>query len=300
MKKALVSTLAASLLLLSLVGCGAKDNPTTDYGADGSADKGMSGAINVISREDGSGTRGAFVELFGIEEKDADGKKVDMTMDAAEITNNTSVMMTSVAGNPEAIGYISLGSLNDDVKALKIDGVAPSAAGVKDGSYTVSRPFNLATKENLSPAAKDFLTFIMSKEGQDVVEEEGYVRVADTGAYSGTQAAGKVSVAGSSSVSPVMKALAAAYKTVNPAAEVEIQESDSTTGVNSLVDGICDIGMASRALKDSEIEKGLKVSVIAMDGIVVIVNKNNTTEGLSSEQVKGIYTGELSDWADVQ
>lgn len=302
MKKTLISTLAAALLLLSLVGCGAKDTPpASGDGESGAADdKSMSGSIHVISREDGSGTRGAFVELLGIEEKDADGNKMDMTTDAAEITNNTSVMMTSVSGDPAAIGYISLGSLNDSVKALEIDGVAPSATGVKDGSYSVARPFNLANKDGLSPAAQDFLHFILSKEGQDVVEKKGYVRVEDSGAYAGTQAAGKVTVAGSSSISPVMDALVDAYKTVNPAAEIVVQQNDSTTGMNSVIEGICDIGMASRALKESELAEGLKVSVIAMDGIVVVVNKENTLKGLTSEQVKGIYTGALEDWSEVQ
>lgn len=299
MKKSIVLTLAAALLLFSLVGCGNKDN--TDENA-GNADskKGTSGPITVISREDGSGTRGAFIELFGIEEKNADGDKVDLTTDSAEITNNTAVMMSSIASDPSAIGYLSLGSLNNTVKALKIDGVAPSAEGVKDGSYKVARPFNIATKGDLSPVAQDFLAFIMSTEGQDVVESKGYIRVDDSGAYNGTKAAGKIVVAGSSSVSPVMEALKEAYVKLNPNAEINIQTNDSSIGMKSVQDGICDIGMASRELKESELAAGLTAKVIAMDGIVVAVNPESTIDGLSSEQVKNIYTGDLADWGEVQ
>ncbi len=254
----------------------------------------------MVSREDGSGTRGAFIELFGVEEKDANGEKVDMTLDAAEITNSTSVMMTSVAGSKSSIGYISLGSLNDTVKALKIEGVAPSVAAIKDGSYAISRQFNIAVGASVSEAAKDFMAFIMSAQGQAVVEGKGYIAVESSGAYSATAAGGKVVVAGSSSVTPVMEALKEAYQAVNPGVEVEIQQSDSTTGMNSVIEGICDIGMASRELKESELAAGITPTVIALDGIAVIVNKDNPLEGLSKEQVKGIYTGSLTDWAEVQ
>lgn len=292
MKKSLVMTLTAAFLLVTIAGCAGKQQ-----GADVN---GASGPINVISREDGSGTRGAFVELFGIEEKGADGKKMDMTIDSAEITNNTSVMMTTVAGDPSAIGYLSLGSLNASVKALKIDGVAPSAESVKDGSYAISRPFNIATKGELSPVAKDFMAFILSKEGQDVVEKKGYIRVDDTGAYNGSKPSGKVVVGGSSSVTPVMEALSEAYKAINPDAEIIIQATDSTTGMNSVLEGICEIGMASRDLKDSERSAGLSPTVIALDGIVVAVNVDNPLEGLTRDQVKEIYTGVLTDWAEVK
>lgn len=295
MKKSIVMTLTAALLLFSIAGCGTKSNEQA-----AAADNKPSGAIDVVSREDGSGTRGAFVELFGIEEKGADGKKIDKTIDSAEITNNTSVMMTTVAGDPASIGYISLGSLNDSVKGLKIDGVAPSAQAVKDGSYAISRPFNIATKGSLSPLAKDFMTFIMSKEGQDVIEKKGYIRVEDSGAFAGAKPAGKVVIGGSSSVTPVMEALAEAYKAVNPQADLIIQATDSTTGMNAVKDGICEIGMASRALKDSELSAGLTPTVIAMDGIVVAVNVENPIEGLTREQVKEIYTGVLTDWSEVK
>lgn len=302
MKKSMVVTLAAALLLFTVAGCGAKDN----YGASGTNGNAAGGAasasgpINVISREDGSGTRGAFIELFGIQGKDSDGKKVDNTIDSAEITNSTSVMLTSIEGDPSAIGYISLGSLGDTVKALKIDGVAPSVAAVKDGTYKISRPFNIATKADLNPTAKDFIAFIMSTEGQNAVEKKGFIRMDDTGAFHGTKPAGKVVIAGSSSVTPVMESLKEAYVLLNPAAQIEIQQSDSTTGMNSVIEGICDIGMASRELKDSELSQGLDVTVIALDGIVVAINKENPIEGLSRDQVKGIYTGSTTDWAEVQ
>ncbi len=257
------------------------------------------GSITVISREDGSGTRGAFVELFEIEEEQG-GEKVDMTTDMADITNSTSVMMTSVNGNVNAIGYISMGSLNDSVKALKIDGAEATADNIKNGSYKASRPFNIVTKDGLSEVATDFIAFIGSEDGQKVVEENGYISQENTGAYSGTKPAGKIVVSGSSSVTPVMEKLKEAYAEVNPGATIEVQQSDSTTGVNNAIEGVCDIGMASRDLKDSEIEKGAQATVIALDGIAVIVNNDNPVEDMSAEQVKQIYTGELTKWSEIQ
>ncbi|NCB29993.1 MAG: phosphate ABC transporter substrate-binding protein, partial [Clostridia bacterium] len=276
MKNVFVWMLAAILVVACVTGCSSAnteqstapaENATESPAAPAEAASAMSGKINVVSREDGSGTRGAFIELFGVEEKDANGEKVDNTVDTAEITNSTSVMMTTVAGDKTAIGYISLGSLNETVKAVQIDGVAPSVAAIKDGTYTISRPFNIAVKEGLSAAAQDFMSFIMSADGQAVVEGKGYIPVDNTGAYSASQASGKVVVAGSSSVTPVMEALKEAYQAVNANVQVEIQQSDSTTGMNSAKEGICDIGMASRELKDSELEAGLTPTVIAMDGI---------------------------------
>lgn len=255
--------------------------------------------IAVVSREDGSGTRGAFIELFGVEEKDADGNKVDNTTEEAEITNNTAVMMSTVAGNVDAIGYISLGSLNDSVKAAKIDGVEATAENIKSGEYKVSRPFNIATNGEVSDVAQDFIDYILSPEGQAVVEENGYIAVDSTEAES-TQPEGKVVVAGSSSVTPVMEKLKEAYAEVNPNAEIEIQQSDSTTGMTSAIDGICDIGMASRDLKDEELEAGLTATTIANDGIAIIVNNDNPTDDLTTDQVKSIYVGEVTTWGDLE
>lgn len=259
-----------------------------------------SGDITVVSREDGSGTRGAFVELLGIEEKQGD-QKVDMTTDEASITNSTSVMMTTVAGDENAIGYISLGSLDDTVKALKIDGVEASAENVSNDTYKVARPFNILTSEDASDAAKDFINYIMSAEGQQVVEDNGYIKAAeDAQAYEATEGiSGTVVVAGSSSVTPVMEKLAESYEAVNADVTVEVQQSDSTTGVNMTAEGTCDIGMASRDLKDEETELGLTATVIARDGIAVIVNQENEVEELSSEQVKAVYTGETTAWEDL-
>ena len=257
--------------------------------------------INVISREDGSGTRGAFIELFGIEQKNADGEKIDYTTDDCDITNSTSVMMTSVAGNECAIGYISLGSMNETVKALTIDGAAASVENIKNGSYKVARPFNIATKAEVSDAAADFIAFIMSAEGQAVIEANGYIAVAEEAeAFAGGKTAGKIVVAGSSSVTPVMEKLAEAYMAVNPNVEIELQQSDSSSGMTSTLDGVCDIGMASRALKDSELEAGLTPMTIAMDGIAVIVSNDNPVEGLTSDQVRAIYMGEITDWSEVE
>ena len=222
-----------------------------------------------------------------------------MTTEDAQITNNTSVMMTTVAGDTSAIGYISLGSLNDTVKAVKIDGADASGENVKNGSYKVSRPFNIVTKDDLSEAAQDFVDFILSSDGQAVVEEEGYIPLDGTSAYTGSKPSGKVVVAGSSSVTPVMEKLAEAYQSLNSGVEIEVQQSDSTTGVTSASEGLCDIGMASRELKDSESALGLTTTVIATDGIAVIVNKESTVEDLTADQVKGIYTGEITDWSDI-
>lgn len=260
----------------------------------------FSGLISPISREEGSGTRGAFIELFGIETKDTDGNKIDNTTDTAEITNSTSVMMTTVAGNEYAIGYVSLGSLDDSVKALKIDGAEASVDTVKDGSYKISRPFNIVTKDGLSDVAQDFIDYILSSDGQSVIEKNGYIKNSDNGAYAGSKPKGKVVVAGSSSVSPVMEKLKEAYTAVNPDAEIEIQTSDSTTGVESAISGICDIGMASREVKDTETSQGVKATAIALDGIAVVVNKANPVDDISTDTVKGIYTGDITSWADVK
>ena len=260
----------------------------------------MEGAIDVISREDGSGTRGAFIELFGVEQKDAaSGEKVDYTTDDAEITNSTEVMITSVAGDKQAIGYISLGSLNDSVKALKIDGAAATVDDIKDGTYKIARPFNIVTTGEVSDVAQDFINFIFSEEGQKVVEDNGYISQGNQGAYTASGKSGKVTVAGSSSVTPVMEKLAEAYKALNSAVTVEVQQSDSTTGVTSSIEGVCDIGMASRDLKEEETAKGAQGQVIAMDGIAVVVNNENPIEDLTSEQVKDIYVGDTTDWSEL-
>ncbi|MCR4821766.1 MAG: substrate-binding domain-containing protein [Treponema sp.] len=251
--------------------------------------------ISVLSREEGSGTRGAFVELFKIEKKDASGKKVDYTTDEAAITNSTAVMLTSVAGDKYAIGYVSLGSLNSSVKALKIDGAQANVANINNGSYKVSRPFNIAVKDNLSEVARDFLGYVFSAEGQKIVEKNKYIPVPSKD-YKSNQPAGKVVVSGSSSVSPVMEKIIEAYKSVNPNAKVELQTSDSSTGVKNAISGSCDIGMASRALKDSELSQGVKGMVMAIDGIAVVVNNENPTDNLSKAQVEAIFTGKVSKW----
>ena len=257
-------------------------------------------SISVLSREDGSGTRGAFIELFGIEKKDANGKKVDYTTDEAAITNSTAVMLTSVAGDSYAIGYVSLGSLNDSVKAVKIDGADATVANINNGSYKISRPFNIAVKEGLSPVAQDFVDFIVSDEGQKIIAANKYIKIQNTKAYTSNKASGKVVVAGSSSVSPVMEKLIESYKTVNPNAKIELQTSDSTTGVTNAINGTCDIGMASRALKDSEKSKGVQEITIAIDGIAVVVNKENPVDNLTKTQVEQIFSGNITKWNDVK
>ena len=256
--------------------------------------------ITVVSREEGSGTRGAFIELLGVEKKDEAGNKVDYTTEEAVITNSTNVMMTTVAGNEAAIGYSSMGSLNDTVKALKVDGVEATVENIKSGDYKVSRPFNIATKGEASEVAQDFISYILSAEGQAVVSENGYIPLDDAPAYAGKQVSGKIVVAGSSSVTPVMEKLKEAYAALNPNAEIEIQQSDSTTGMQSAIDGVCDIGMASRDLKDSELEAGLTGTTIAMDGIAIIVNPANPVDSMTVEEIEQIFTGAVTTWEGFQ
>ena len=260
------------------------------------ADFDHTSAIAVYSREDGSGTRGAFIELFGVEEKDESGEKVDNTTEEAIITNSTDVMLTSVAGDTYAIGYVSLGSLNDTVKAVKIDGAEATVENIKSGTYKIARPFNIATKGEVGEAAQDFINYIMSGDGQKVISDNGYIGDDSAAAFESNGAEGKVVVGGSSSVSPVMEKLIEAYKAVNANVEIELQTSDSTTGMTGAADGTLDIGMASRELKDSETEEGLTATKLAMDGIAVIVNQENPVEDLSSDTVKGIFTGGTTTW----
>lgn len=269
---------------------------TSEAAPAGNADFDHTSAIAVYSREDGSGTRGAFIELFGVEEKDESGEKVDNTTEEAIITNSTDVMLTSVAGDTYAIGYVSLGSLNDTVKAVKIDGAEATVENIKSGTYKIARPFNIATKGEVSEAAQDFINYIMSGDGQKVISDNGYIGDDSAAAFESNGAEGKVVVGGSSSVSPVMEKLIEAYKAVNANVEIELQTSDSTTGMTGAADGTLDIGMASRELKDSETEEGLTATKIAMDGIAVIVNQENPVEDLSSDTVKGIFTGGTTIW----
>ncbi len=313
MKKKLLSVMLVGALAISaLTGCGSKETASDDSQkagttteADSSSDVAdtsdfdNSEMINVQSREDGSGTRGAFIELFGIEEKDADGNKIDNTTEEANITNSTEVMLTSVAGDEYAIGYVSLGSLNDTVKALKIDGAEATAENIKAGTYKIARPFNIATKGDATGLAADFINYIMSDEGQKVIEDNGCISQGSNGAFTSDGSTGKIVVAGSSSVKPVMEKLIEAYKAINKDAEIELQESDSTTGMIATMEGTCDIGMASRELKDSETEGGLTAQVIAMDGIAVVVNNSNPMDEMSSDNVKDIFTGAVTTWDEV-
>ena len=288
--------LAMLLTVAAITGCFA------GCGKEKSSGDGVSGEdIYVISREESSGTRGAFVELTGVEQKDSDGNKVDKTVKTAEITQSTAVMITTVQGNEAAIGYISLGSLDENkVKALKVDGAEATVENVKSGSYKLARPFNIAVKDDISDAAKDFMSYILSTEGQAIVEEEGYIPMDNTEAYEKSDAKGKIVVGGSTSVGPVMESIIAEYKKVNTDVTVELNVSDSSTGMTGAIDGTLDIGMASRELKDSELEKGLTPTQIATDGIAVIVNKENSVNEITTEQIMKIYTGEITNWGDVK
>ena len=316
-RKSVAAVVTAAAMMMSLAACGnsadstpaASESTASSEAASSEAAPAESEAaadfdtdqdITVISREDGSGTRGAFIELTGVEEKNADGQKVDNTTEAAAIQSSTNGVMTAVANDETAIGYISLGSLNDSVKAVKVGGIEASAETVKDGSYTLARPFNIVTNgEATDPVAVDFIAYCLSKDGQALATEEGYVGNEGED-YTSAQPEGKITVGGSSSVSPLMEKLIEAYKTVNPNAELELLTSDSTTGVSGALDGSYTIGMASRDLKDSETEGGAVSTVLALDGIAVVVNPANSVEDLTVDQIKGIYTGELTVWSDLQ
>jgi phosphate transport system substrate-binding protein len=290
----LIGILALGMFILS--GCGQASSDA----ADDSAAAETKGTINVISREDGSGTRSAFVELFEVQ-VEKDGKKVDATTTAAVVTNSTSVMLTTVEGDKNAVGYISLGSMSTTVKALQIDGVEATVANVKSGSYKISRPFNIVTSDTVSPEAQDFINYIMSKEGQKVVSDNHYIAVDDSVKDFGTPSvtSGKVVIAGSSSVTPVMEKLKEAYIALNPGVTIQIQQSDSSTGITATKDGICDIGMSSRELKDSEIAAGIKPIKIAIDGLAVIVNNKSSFSNLSKEQVSEIFLGTATKWDEL-
>ena len=298
-KKITATALFGVLAVSAFAGCGgagSSSNGSSDAGSD-VAKFDASKTISVVTREEGSGTRDAFTELTGVLVKDGDNK-TDNTTTSAVTINSTGAVITNVKDNEAAIGYISLGSLNDTVKALKIGGVEATADNVKSGDYAVSRPFNIAYKSELSDVAQDFVDYIMSSDGQKIVSDNGYVTVSENAAYSGKKPSGKISVAGSSSVSPVMEKLAEAYQKVNTNAKVEIQTSDSSAGMQSAMGGTCDIGMASRDLKDEE-KSALKAETIAKDGIAVIVNNANTCDDLTLDQVKSIYTGETTVWSDI-
>lgn len=278
MKRFLALLSCAVLMAATAVGCGSQNEK-----------------ITVVAREDGSGTRSAFSELMGIVKDDKDN-----TTDTAEVTNSTSVMLTTVAGNKAAIGYVSLGSLNDTVKAVKVDGVEATAENVKAGKYAVSRPFNIVTGKDMTPLAQDFISYILSMDGQAVVDEKGYISVTQGEAYKASGQTGTLTIAGSTSVAPLMEVLADKYMALNSGVKIEIQQSGSSAGITSAVEGVCQIGMASRELKDSETAKGVTATKIAMDGIAVIVNKDNSYSELTSDQIRKIYTGETIQWSDLK
>ncbi len=294
------AAVAVSVLCLTgaLAGCGSSSSSSSSGSTDSKA--ASSKNITVVSREDGSGTRGAFIELVGVEQKDSSGKKIDMTSEDAVVVNSTATVITTVAGDESSIGYISLGALNSTVKAVKVGGVEATADNVKNGSYKLSRPFNIATKGTPNELSQDFINYIMSADGQKIVEDNGYISESNTGTFTSAGSTGKIVVAGSSSVTPVMEKLIEGYKKVNSGATIELQESDSTTGMTAVKDGTCDIGMASRELKDSEKSAGLTSQAIALDGIAVVVNAKNSISDMTIDQIKSVYTGETTEWSKVK
>ena len=294
------AAVAVSVLCLTgaLAGCGSSSSSSSSGSTDTKA--ASSKNITVVSREDGSGTRGAFIELVGVEQKDSSGKKIDMTSEDAVVVNSTATVITTIAGDESSIGYISLGALNSTVKAVKVGGVEATADNVKNGSYKLSRPFNIATKGTPNELSNDFINYIMSADGQKIVEDNGYISESNTGTFTSAGSTGKIVVAGSSSVTPVMEKLIEGYKKVNSGATIELQESDSTTGMTAVKDGTCDIGMASRELKDSEKSAGLTSQAIALDGIAVVVNAKNSISDMTIDQIKSVYTGETTEWSKVK
>lgn len=294
-KKILATAIAGLVVMSSLAGCGGTtDSSSSNESSSSGFD--TTSQISVITREDGSGTRSAFVELTGVLEE-TDGTKSDNTLASAIVQSSTQAVLTGVAGDVAAIGYISLGSLNDTVDTLKIEEVAPSAETVKDGTYKISRPFNIATKDAVSEVTQNFIDYILSEEGQKIVADEGYVEVVENAeAFAGVKGEGTIKVGGSSSVSPVMEKLAEAYQKINTKATIEVNTSDSSTGMSAVAEGTVDIGMASRELKDSETEKGITGQAIAKDGIAVVINKENTVEDITLDQLKDIYTGTITTW----
>ena len=323
-RTSVVASVLAASMALSLAACGSTASESTAASSESTAVSSESTAastseaasesaeateasdfdtdqdITVITREDGSGTRGAFIELTGVEEKNDAGEKEDMTTQAAATQNSTNGVMTAVANDETAIGYISLGSLNDTVKAVTVGGVEATAENVSNGTYTLARPFNIVTNgEPTDPVAVDFIAYCMSPDGQALATEDGYIGGEGT-EYTSTQPSGSITVGGSTSVSPLMEKLIEAYKTVNPNATVELLTSDSTTGVTGALDGTYTVGMASRELKDTETAEGAQATVLAMDGIAVVVNPANSVSDLSVDQIKSIYTGEATVWSDLQ
>lgn len=290
MKKYLSMILAAAVMFSAFTACGSNMTEDTENDAFG-------GTITVISREEGSGTRGAFIELTGVEAKDAAGNKVDNTTIEAVVLSKTDAVLTNVSTDKMAIGYISMGSLNDTVKAVAVDGVQPATVNVKNGSYSISRPFNIATNGDTKPEVQDFISFIMSKQGQEIVSGS-YITVNDTAdEYTPAGISGKITVSGSSSVSPLMEKLMEAYMNFNPDVEIELTTTDSTGGLKDAMNGVSDIGMASRELKESE--ASLTGTTIAMDGIAVIVNNENPVNSLTLEQITQIYTGRVTMWEEI-
>lgn len=317
-RTAVVASVMAAALALSLAACGnttssedsstasestasaAETTETAESTEAAATDFDADQDITVITREDGSGTRGAFIELTGVEEKNDAGEKVDMTTEAAATQNSTNGVMTAVANDETAVGYISLGSLNDTVKAVTVGDVEANAENVSNGTYTLARPFNIVTNgEATDPVAVDFIAYCMSADGQALATEEGYIG-AEGAEYTSTQPSGSITVGGSSSVSPLMEKLIEAYAAVNPNATIEMLTTDSTTGVTGALDGTYTIGMASRELKEEETAEGAAATVLAMDGIAVVVNPANPIENLTVDQIKSIYVGETTVWSELQ
>ncbi|MDD2648706.1 MAG: substrate-binding domain-containing protein [Eubacteriales bacterium] len=276
--KKIIAIISCAMMVLACVGCAF-----------------AAAEITVVSREAGSGTRSAFIELTGVEVKDENGAKSDMTYEDAVVQNGTAQVITTVKGDVNAIGYISLGSMSDAVKAVSVDGIVPAEETILSGEYKIARPLNIAYKGELSKTAEDFVAYILSEAGQEVVSANHYIKN-EPAAYTASAVAGKITIGGSSSVAPLMEKLAESYMALHQDVTIELQVSDSSTGMRGALDGTFEIGMASRDLKQSELDDGLTPVTIALDGIAVIVNNDNPVTNLTIEEIRQIFTGEKTEW----
>ena len=247
--------------------------------------------IAVFTREDGSGTRSAFIEITGVGD--------DMYVEAV-VQNETAQILTSVETNEAGIGYVSVGSLSDSVKALEIDGVLPSNDTIMDGTYTLQRPFLVVVTDEKKddPLVQDFIDFMLSAQGQEISASRWTMVLSNAHTYESSGLTGLLTVGGSTSVEPLMQRLREAYIALNPGVEIEVSGGGSGTGINQATEGILDIGMSSRELRDAEKEELTDIA-IALDGVAVIVNKANPINELSIEQVKEIFTGEKTRWNQI-
>ncbi|HBC29891.1 MAG TPA: phosphate ABC transporter substrate-binding protein [Clostridiales bacterium] len=295
MKKSKLLSIITLALMLSMVFAGCTQETPGTPAADFDFDK----DITVVARDAASGTRGAFHEIMNIIVKENDTEVDKLVVGALEF-DGTDKVITAIEGDKYGIGYISLGSVSERIKAVAVDGVEPTVENVRSGSYSVSRPFLLVTKGTESKLVKDFLKFTESAEGQAITNEMKFIGAIDApGEYTASGMSGTIKVAGSTSVAPLMEKLQEAYNELNPDVTFETQAQGSSQGIKAAIDGSYDIGMASRELKAEEASE-LNRYVLAIDGIAVIVNNENPKSDLAADDITNIYIGEITKWNEVK